>query len=91
MRRLNTALNQGLDLTVSDGKEILVQLYTYAGFPRILASALFMAVLASRRKRGLQDGAGRASGPIPTDLLALGRPRFSRRTRPTPRMANGAS
>jgi alkylhydroperoxidase/carboxymuconolactone decarboxylase family protein YurZ len=38
MPRLNAALNQGLDagLTVSDAKEILVQLYAYAGFPRSL-------------------------------------------------------
>ncbi|MCY1232768.1 hypothetical protein D9M72_452810 [compost metagenome] len=36
MPRLNTALNQGLDagLTISEAKEILVQLYAYAGFPR---------------------------------------------------------
>jgi 4-carboxymuconolactone decarboxylase len=35
MARLNAALNQGLDagLTVSDTKEILVQLYAYTGFP----------------------------------------------------------
>ena len=38
MPKLNAALNQGLDagLTVSEGKEILVQLYAYAGFPRSL-------------------------------------------------------
>ena len=36
--RLNTALNQGLDtgLSVSDAREVLVQLYAYAGFPRSL-------------------------------------------------------
>src|SRR5690242_18420024 len=38
MPQLNAALNEGLDagLTVSDAKEILVQLYAYAGFPRSL-------------------------------------------------------
>ena len=36
--RLNAALHQGLDagLTVSEAKEILVQLYAYVGFPRSL-------------------------------------------------------
>ncbi len=36
--RLNQALNQGLDagLSLSETKEILVQMYAYAGFPRSL-------------------------------------------------------
>jgi hypothetical protein len=36
--RLNVALHQGLDagLTVSDTREVLVQVYAYAGFPRSL-------------------------------------------------------
>src|SRR6478736_1813355 len=35
MPKLSTALNRGLDagLTISEAKEILVQLYAYAGFP----------------------------------------------------------
>ncbi|MBL8432390.1 MAG: carboxymuconolactone decarboxylase family protein, partial [Dechloromonas sp.] len=38
MGKLNAALNQGLDagLTISDAREILVQLYAYTGFPRSL-------------------------------------------------------
>ena len=38
MPRLNAALNEGLDagLSVSEAKEILIQLYAYAGFPRSL-------------------------------------------------------
>ncbi len=37
MPRLNAALNQGLDagLTVSETREILVQLYAYVGFPAV--------------------------------------------------------
>lgn len=75
---LKTALNQGLDagLTVSDGKEILVQLYAYAGFPRSLnALAALMQVLDARRQRGIEDAPGRApSHAIPTGdaLLAAG-------------------
>lgn len=51
LTRLNPALNQGLDagLTVSDAREILVQLYAYAGFPRSLnALGELMKVLEAR-------------------------------------------
>jgi alkylhydroperoxidase/carboxymuconolactone decarboxylase family protein YurZ len=76
--RLNTALAQGLDagLTISETKEILVQLYAYAGFPRSLnALGELMKVLEARRQRGVQDAPGREPAtPIPTgkELLALG-------------------
>ena len=75
--RLNAALHQGLDagLTVSDAKEILVQLYAYAGFPRSLnALDELMKVLDARRQRGVQDAAGRDPGAVPmgNELLALG-------------------
>jgi 4-carboxymuconolactone decarboxylase len=77
MAQLQAALNQGLDagLTVSDAKEILVQLYAYAGFPRTLnALGELMKVLEARKQRGVQDAAGRDPGPVPTgrELLALG-------------------
>ncbi|WP_184857110.1 carboxymuconolactone decarboxylase family protein [Acidovorax soli] len=76
--RLSTALGQGLDagLTVSEVREVLVQLYAYAGFPRSLnALGEFMKVLEARRQRGIQDAPGRAPGrPIPQGdaLLAAG-------------------
>ena len=76
--RLNTALAQGLDagLTISETKEILVQLYAYAGFPRSLnALGELMKVLDARRQRGVQDAPGREPAtPIPTgkELHALG-------------------
>lgn len=78
MPRLSTALGQGLDagLTISESKEILVQLYAYAGFPRSLnALGELMKVLQARRQRGVHDTPGREpSAPIPTgkELLALG-------------------
>ncbi|HJS87570.1 MAG TPA: carboxymuconolactone decarboxylase family protein [Acetobacteraceae bacterium] len=77
MTQLNAALNQGLDagLTVSDEKEILVQLYAYAGFPRSLnALGALMKVLEARKQRGIEDAAGRGPGPIPTGekLLEVG-------------------
>ncbi len=60
--KLNTALNQGLDagLTVSDAREVLVQLYAYAGFPRSLnALSELMKVVEARKQRGIHDAPGR--------------------------------
>jgi alkylhydroperoxidase/carboxymuconolactone decarboxylase family protein YurZ len=76
--KLNAALNQGLDagLTVSDAKEVLVQLYAYAGFPRSLnALTELMKVVEERKQRGLQDAPGRApsrANPKGDALLAAG-------------------
>lgn len=66
---LNAALNQGLDagLSIRDAREILVQLYAYAGFPRSLnALSELMKVVDARKERGIQDAPGREpSGAIP--------------------------
>lgn len=76
--RLGGALNRGLDagLTVNDAKEVLVQLYAYAGFPRSLnALGELMKVVESRKQRGLQDVQGQTPvRPIPKGdaLLAAG-------------------
>lgn len=78
LAKLDSALNQGLDagLTVSDIREVLIQVYAYAGFPRSLnALGEFMKVLEARKQRGIQDAPGHAPGhPIPTGkaLLAAG-------------------
>ncbi|CAI8702953.1 carboxymuconolactone decarboxylase family protein [Pseudomonas putida] len=77
MSRLHDALNRGLDagLTISESKEILVQLYAYAGFPRSLnALSLLMKVLEDRAVRGIHDAPGRDPGPVPSGraLLDLG-------------------
>ncbi len=74
---LNVALNRSLDtgLTVSDCREVLVQLYAYAGFPRSLnALGELMKVLDARRSQGKHDAAGKEPGPIPTpeEMLAEG-------------------
>ncbi|WP_093431632.1 carboxymuconolactone decarboxylase family protein [Variovorax sp. 770b2] len=76
--RLGPALEQGLDagLTVNDAREILVQLYAYAGFPRSLnALGELMKVADARKQRGFHDAQGQApSRPIPKGdaLLAAG-------------------
>ena len=51
LEKLKTALNEGLDagLTVNEIKEILVQMYAYAGFPRSLNGInTFMGVMEER-------------------------------------------
>jgi alkylhydroperoxidase/carboxymuconolactone decarboxylase family protein YurZ len=79
MLRLNAALNRGLDvgLTISEAKEILVQLYAYVGFPKSLnALGELMKVVEARRHRGIKDAPGREpTGAIPVgdELLAVGR------------------
>ncbi|CAB3868213.1 hypothetical protein LMG1861_02623 [Achromobacter piechaudii] len=69
MAGLRNALNEGLDagLTISETREILVQLYAYAGFPRSLnALNELIRVLDSRRQRGIQDSPGEEpKRPIP--------------------------
>jgi alkylhydroperoxidase/carboxymuconolactone decarboxylase family protein YurZ len=78
MPQLDAALNQGLDagLTISEVKEILVQIYAYAGFPRSLnALSELMKVLETRKRRGIHDEPGREpSRPAPTGdaLLTAG-------------------
>jgi alkylhydroperoxidase/carboxymuconolactone decarboxylase family protein YurZ len=78
MPRLNAALEHGLDagLTISEVKEILIQLYAYAGFPRSLnALGESMKVLQARQQRGVQDAPGREpAAHVPTggELLAVG-------------------
>lgn len=74
LSRLNHALNRGLDagLTVSDVREVLVQLYAYAGFPRSLnALAELMKVLDERRQRDIQDAAGKEPDPLPLGFNAM--------------------
>lgn len=74
MPRLDAALREGLDagLTVNEIKEVLVQLYAYAGFPRSLngLSAL-MAVLGDRERKGIKDDPGNESGPLPAGMTRL--------------------
>lgn len=75
---LTVALDQGLSagLTISDVREILVQLYAYAGVPRSINALLeLMRVLDSRKQRGIEDAQGQPpSRAIPTGeaLLAVG-------------------
>jgi len=76
--RLKPTLDAGLDegLSISEVREVLLQLYAYAGFPRSLnALGQFMEVVQARAARGLHDDAGRQpSTPAPQGeaLLKVG-------------------
>ncbi len=72
--RLKESLNEGLNagLTINEIKEILVQLYAYAGFPRSLnALNTFMTVLKERKSKGINDPLGKEPSPLPTDKNSL--------------------
>lgn len=74
LEKLRIALGEGLDagLTVNEIKEILVQLYAYAGFPRSLNGLnTFMAVVDERRGKGIRDETGKEASPLPTDRSSL--------------------
>lgn len=78
MDLLENQLEQALDagLTVSELKEILIQLYAYCGFPRSLnALGRLMKVTESRKQRGIQDSEGAdpmAPVPVGEELQQLG-------------------
>ncbi|MEW6530527.1 MAG: carboxymuconolactone decarboxylase family protein [Thermodesulfobacteriota bacterium] len=71
LQKLKTALNDGLDagLTVNEIKEILVQMYAYAGFPRSLNGIFtFMGVMEEREQKGIKDEPGKEASPLPANL-----------------------
>ncbi len=71
---LKKELNEGLSagLTITEIKEVLVQLYAFAGFPRSLnALNIFMTVLKERKQNGINDEPGKAPNPLPVDKTKL--------------------
>jgi len=67
LEKLQPALVDGLDggLTVNERKEILVQMYAYAGVPRSLNGInTFIKLLEERKKKGITDTEGRAATPV---------------------------
>ncbi|MGE4578771.1 MAG: carboxymuconolactone decarboxylase family protein [Desulfuromonadales bacterium] len=71
LAKLKASLNEGLDagLSVNEIKEILVQMYAYAGFPRSLNGLVtFMAVMDERQAKGIKDVLGKEASPLPADL-----------------------
>ena len=71
LEKLKKDLPQGLEagLTVNEIKEVLVQLYAYAGFPRSLnAVTVFMAVVDERKAQGINNVMGKEASPLPADM-----------------------
>jgi 4-carboxymuconolactone decarboxylase len=74
LQKLKTALNEGLDagLTVNEIKEVLVQMYAYAGFPRSLNGiSTFMEVMEERGKKGIKDETGKEASPLPANKSSI--------------------
>ena len=74
LEKLKVQLNIGLDsgLTVSEIKEVLVQLYAYCGFPRSLNGInTFMSVIADRTGKGIKDPEGKNASPIPAGDIGI--------------------
>ena len=74
LAKLNPALNKGLDagLTINEIKEVLVQMYAYAGFPRSLnAINSFNDVVKQRKQQGKKDSVGTEANPLPASKSAL--------------------
>lgn len=74
--KLKTALADGLDagLTINEVKEILVQMYAYAGFPRSLNGiSSFIEVLDERGERGIKDVTGKEPSSLPANRSSIER------------------
>lgn len=72
--KLKIALHEGLEagLTVNEIKEVIVQLYAYAGFPRSLnALNTFIAVMDERERKGIKDELGREPNPLPVGKSSI--------------------
>lgn len=71
LQQLNKALTDGLDagLTINEIKEVLIHLYAYCGFPRSLQGInTLMAVLETRRAKGIRDNVGKEATPVKNSL-----------------------
>lgn len=74
LSKLKNSLNEGLDagLSVNEIKEILVQMYAYAGFPRSLNGInTFMEVMKEREAKGIKDEVGKEASPLPTNKSSM--------------------
>jgi fermentation-respiration switch protein FrsA (DUF1100 family)/alkylhydroperoxidase/carboxymuconolactone decarboxylase family protein YurZ len=71
---MKNAFSNGLDngLSINETKEVLLQVYAYAGFPRSLNGLhTLMAVLEERKNRGIIDQTGKEPKPVSTDKTKL--------------------
>lgn len=71
MEKLKVSLHQGLDdgLSINAIKEVMIQLYAYAGFPRSLnALGTFKNVVDERVQQGKHDTIGEEASPLPIGI-----------------------
>lgn len=71
---LKVALQSGLDagLTVNEIKEVLIHLYAYVGFPRVLNGlATFMGVIDERKGKGIKDEIGNQPAALPANRTSV--------------------
>jgi quercetin dioxygenase-like cupin family protein/alkylhydroperoxidase/carboxymuconolactone decarboxylase family protein YurZ len=71
IEKLKPAFHEALDagLTINEIKEILTQMYAYAGFPRSLNGInAFISVLEDRAAKSIDDPAGKEASPLPADF-----------------------
>ena len=60
---INTALDNGI--TINELKEVMYQIYAYAGFPRSLNGLnTLMSVVEERKANGIHDELGREATPV---------------------------
>ncbi|MBT2758055.1 carboxymuconolactone decarboxylase family protein [Mesobacillus foraminis] len=74
LEELKNALNDGLDsgMTINEIKEVLVQMYAYAGFPRSLNGLnTLMEVVAEREAKGIRDVVGMEASPLPENKSSV--------------------
>ncbi|RQW63695.1 4-carboxymuconolactone decarboxylase [Vibrio viridaestus] len=74
IEKLTKSLVNGLDsgLSIMQLKEILVQVYAYAGFPRSLnALAALMSLVNERAEAGINDAQGEPASSLPEDRTSL--------------------
>lgn len=74
LTKLDHAIREGLNagLTISEVKEVIVQMYAYAGFPRSLnALHTLMDVLKERKSKGINDPEGKKASPYPKNKSSL--------------------
>jgi quercetin dioxygenase-like cupin family protein len=74
LEELKNSLNEGLDagVTINEAKEVLVQMYAYAGFPRSLNGInTLVEVLREREAKGIKDVIGKESSPLPANKSSL--------------------
>ncbi len=74
LEELKDSLNESLDsgMTVNEVKEVLVQMYAYAGFPRSLNGInTLMEVLGEREAKGIKDVIGKEASPLPANKTSI--------------------